>query len=123
MASALTGDDLMRTTSSRHSWTSAVNGSFREESNPAFNRSERHDDDEQELRWAAIERLPTYDRMRKGMLVQVLENGQVVHGDINVGKLAMQDKKHLMDNILKVVEEDNDKFLKKLRQRTHRCNL
>ncbi|OWM79107.1 hypothetical protein CDL15_Pgr003278 [Punica granatum] len=134
MASALAGDDLARSTSGRGSWASSsrrsfsASGSFREAwlaPPDVFSRSgrQREHDDEEELRWAAIERLPTYDRLRKGMLRQVLDDGQVVHGEIDVRKLKMEDKKQLMDNILKVVEEDNEKFLRRLRARTDRVGV
>ncbi|KAF3960177.1 hypothetical protein CMV_015084 [Castanea mollissima] len=123
MASALAGDDLARSTSSRRSWAS---GSFREvwtAPPDVFNRSGRQEEDEEELRWAAIERLPTYDRMRKGMLTQVLDNGKVVHDEVDVTNLGMQDKKLLMESILKTAEEDNEKFLRRLRDRTDRVGI
>ncbi|XVE96475.1 hypothetical protein REPUB_Repub02eG0225200 [Reevesia pubescens] len=131
MASALAGDDLARSMSSRISWAgstsqrSLASTSFREvwqAPDEVFNRNERQDDEE-ELRWAAIERLPTYDRLRKGMLRQVLDNGRVVHDEIDVTKLGMQDKKQLMDSMLKVVEDDNEKFLRRLRDRTDRVGI
>jgi hypothetical protein len=37
-----------------------------------------------------------------------------------MGGLVMKDRKHLMESILKVVEEDNEKFLRRLRERTDR---
>lgn len=80
-------------------------------------------DDEEELRWAAIERLPTYDRMRKGVLKQVLDNGRIVQSEVDVTRLGMQDKKQLMENILRVVEEDNEKFLRRVRDRTDRVGI
>lgn len=123
MAAALAGDDLMRQTSSRRSWRS---GSVREIWNApdVFQRSVRQvADDEEELRWAAIERLPTYDRMRKGILTQVRSNGRVVQDEVDVTKLGSQDKKVLMENILKVVEDDNEKFLRRLRDRTDRVGI
>nr|GMD54210.1 pleiotropic drug resistance protein 2-like [Ipomoea batatas] len=73
-----------------------------------FERSSRENDDEEELRWAAMERLPTYDRLRKGMLKQTLDNGKVVHQQVDVQNLGMQDKKLLMESIFKVVEQDNE---------------
>ncbi|KAK0583748.1 hypothetical protein LWI29_002496 [Acer saccharum] len=131
MATALAGDDLARSLSSprsfasnsHRSWVAAA--SFREAWNApsgVFNQSERQDDEE-ELRWAAIERLPKYDRLRKGVIRQVLDNGKVVHGEVDVTNLGMQDKKQLMESILKVVEEDNEKFLRRLRDRTDRMTL
>ncbi|KAB1221288.1 Pleiotropic drug resistance protein 2 [Morella rubra] len=123
MASALAGDDLARSTSSRRSWAS---GSLREvwtAPPDVFSRSGRQETDEEELRWAAIERLPTYDRLRKGMLTQVLDNGRVVQNEVDVTNLGIQDKKQLMESILKVAEEDNEKFLRRLRDRTDRVGI
>lgn len=132
MATALAGDDLSRTLSgrslsrkssfaspSRKGWASA---SIREAWNsPAdvFSKSGR-EEDEEELKWAAIERLPTYDRVRKTMLKQVLDNGRVGYQEVDVADLGMQDKKNLLESILKVVEEDNEQFLLRLRERTDR---
>ncbi|KAH7856193.1 hypothetical protein Vadar_033779 [Vaccinium darrowii] len=126
MASALAGDDLARSTSSRRSWAGA-SASFREVMRPTpdvFTRSgRRQDDEEEELRWAAIERLPTYDRLRKGLLNQVLDNGRAVREEVDVTQLGVQDKQQLMESILKVVEDDNDKFLRRLRDRTDRVGI
>lgn len=92
-----------------------------------FQRSARQvsgrEDDEEELRWAAIERLPTYDRIRRGVLTRVRSNGRIVHDEIDVTKLGPQDKKVLMENILKVVEDDNEKLLRRLRDRTDRVGI
>ncbi|KAH7553398.1 hypothetical protein JRO89_XS12G0007300 [Xanthoceras sorbifolium] len=59
----------------------------------------------------------------KVVLRQVLDNGKVVHGEVDVTNLGMQDKKQLMESILKVVEEDNEKFLRRLRDRTDRVGI
>ncbi|PSS15952.1 Pleiotropic drug resistance protein [Actinidia chinensis var. chinensis] len=134
MASALAGDDLARSTSSRRSMAamgsrrSWASGSFREvwQVPPdVFTRSGRQSggEDEEELRWAAIERLPTYDRLRKGVLSKVLDNGRIVRDEVDVTRLGVQDKKLLMESILKVVEDDNDKFLRRLRDRTDRVGI
>ncbi|MBA0684362.1 hypothetical protein Goari_025953 [Gossypium aridum] len=127
MASALAGDDLLaRSMSSGRSYRSWTSASFREvwQAPPeAFGRSGRQDEEEEELRWAAIERLPTYDRLRKGMLTQILDNGKVVHHEVDVAKLGMQAKTQLMASMLKVVEEDNEKFLRRLRDRTDRVGI
>ncbi|GFY97806.1 pleiotropic drug resistance 11 [Actinidia rufa] len=134
MASALAGDDLARSTSSRRSTAamgsrrSMASGSLGEvwQAPPdVFTRSGRQSgsEDEEELRWAAIERLPTYDRLRKGVLSKILDNGLVVLDEVDVTRLGAQDKKHLMESILKVVEDDNDKFLRRLRDRTDRVGI
>lgn len=54
------------------------------------------------------------------MLRQVLDNGRVVTDEVDVTRLGVQDKKVLMENILKVVEDDNERFLRRLRDRTDR---
>ncbi|KAF3455333.1 hypothetical protein FNV43_RR05781 [Rhamnella rubrinervis] len=125
-AAALAGDDLMRQmsrSSSQRSWRSS---SVREMWNApdVFSRSDRQTgDDEEELKWAAIERLPTYDRMRRGMLTQIVSNGRTLYEEVDVTKLGVQDKKQLMESILKVVEEDNEKFLTRLRARNDRVGI
>ncbi|KAL6202872.1 hypothetical protein ACLB2K_026576 [Fragaria x ananassa] len=119
---AMAGDDLTRQSSSRRSWRST---SVRELWNApdVFQRSVRQMDEEEELKWAAIERLPTYDRMRKGMLRNVMSNGRVVAEEVDVVNLGDAEKKRLMESILKVIEEDNEKFLKKLRARNDRVGI
>lgn len=128
----LSRDDLTRSSSSsrrsfasgsRRSWATA---SFREawQGPPdvfsrAMSRNGRQDEEE-DLRWAAIERLPTYDRLRKGMLNTVLDDGKMVQGEVDVTKLGNQEKKLLMDSVLKTAEEDNERFLQRLRDRTNR---
>lgn len=102
MAMALSGDDLAR--SGRQSFGSSRNGS--------------RDDDEEELRWAAIERLPTYDRMRKSVLTRVLEDGMEKASEVDVTKLGTDDKRRLMNRIL---DQDNETFLQRLRSRCNRC--
>lgn len=70
--------------SSRRSWASASFQDTWQDPADVFSRSRRQHEheDEEELKWAAIERLPTYDRLRKGILRQVLGDGQVVHGEV-----------------------------------------
>ncbi|XP_059659360.1 pleiotropic drug resistance protein 2-like [Cornus florida] len=128
MASALAGGDLARTvssSSSRRSWRSQSIRDVWQGQPDVFQQSSRRQvaDDEEELKWAAIERLPTYDRMRKGMLQQVMSNGRVVQNEVDVTNLGIQDKKQLMESILKVVEDDNEKFLRRLRDRTDRVGI
>ncbi|CAK9323072.1 unnamed protein product [Citrullus colocynthis] len=80
-------------------------------------------DEEEEVLWAAIERLPTYDRLRKGMLRQVAENGKVVYDEVDVRKLGFEERKGLMEKMVKVVEEDNEKFLRRIRDRMDRMGI
>lgn len=117
----MAGDNLSLASSGRLSWRS---NSMREALPDVFTRNSARwqavDDDEEELRWAAIERLPTYDRLRKGVLEKVMSNGKVVRNEVDIAHLGVQDKKILMESILRIVEDDNEKFLERLRNRIDR---
>lgn len=78
------------------------------------------EEEEEELRWAAIERLPTYERMRKGIIRHVRENGRVVEEVMDVTAMGFMERKELMERMVKVVEEDNEKFLRRMRDRIDR---
>ncbi|KAF3628286.1 ABC transporter G family member 39 [Capsicum annuum] len=109
---------------SRRNWASAsVSEVFTAPGGDIFQISGREDDDEDELKWAAIERLPTYDRLRKGILKQTLDDGKIVHQQVDVTNLGLQDKKELMESVLRIVEEDNERFLRRLRDRTDRVTI
>ncbi|XP_047307747.1 ABC transporter G family member 39-like [Impatiens glandulifera] len=89
-----------------------------------FRQNKRQDeDDEEELEWAAIEKLSTYDRLRKRMFNMILDNGKVVQKEVEVTKLGRQERKQLMESVFQIVEQDNEKFLKRLRQRTDRVGI
>ncbi|GAA0142444.1 ATP-binding cassette [Lithospermum erythrorhizon] len=128
MASVLSGDGIGRALSSSRrssldtrSWAShSIRDGFVGPGGDVFHISNRENNDEEDLKWAAIERLPTYDRLRKGLLNRVLDNGEVVVEEVDVAHLGKQDKKILMESILKCVEEDNEKFLRRLRERIDR---
>lgn len=81
-------------------------------------------EDEEALTWAAIEKLPTYDRLRTGIIQSIVEseypqrkNNKMVHKEVDVLKLDVTDRQDFIDRIFKVAEEDNEKFLKKFRSR------
>ncbi|XP_057470461.1 pleiotropic drug resistance protein 2-like isoform X2 [Actinidia eriantha] len=113
----------VNSSASRRGWASgSLREAFTAPGGDVFQRSGR-EDDEDELKWAAIERLPTYDRLKKGILKQVLDNGTVFHAEVDVANLGLQDKKHLMESILQVVEDDNERFLRRLRDRTDRVGI
>lgn len=96
---------------SMSSWRGGSSGSN------IFGRSVREEDDEEALKWAAIEKLPTYDRMRKGMLLT--DDNGVPH-EVDIDGLSMQERKTLLERLIRTAEEDNERFLLKLRNRMER---
>lgn len=97
---------------------SGVLGSDRHNVFGSARMSDRGDemDDEEALRWAAMERLPTVRRMRTAMIQR--SPGNVDH--VDVAKIGLLERQLLIDNLLKVIEEDNEIFLLKLRKRIDR---
>ena len=84
--------------------------------------SRKDDDDEEALKWAAIERLPTFSRVRRGLLIG--EKGQA--REVNVENLGLLERKILLDRLVESAEKDNESFLLKLKNRIERlllCNL
>ncbi|KAL9233903.1 hypothetical protein vseg_008838 [Gypsophila vaccaria] len=79
-----------------------------------------NDDDEEALRWAALEKLPTYSRVRKGILTDM--NGDQPR-EIEVDKLGFEDRKLILDRLVRIAEQDNENFLLRLRQRIDRVGI
>ncbi|KAL6633629.1 hypothetical protein ACP70R_026300 [Stipagrostis hirtigluma subsp. patula] len=76
-------------------------------------------DEEAALRWAAIERLPTHSRMRKGILT-----GDAGHvQEVDVQRLGRQERKNLIDRLVHNVEEDNERLLLRIRERMERVGI
>lgn len=98
------------------------NGSsmWRNTGEDVFSRSSRDDDDEEALKWAALEKLPTYDRIRKGIMLTGM-TGE--YQEVDVNKLGFQERKNLVERLIRVAEEDNEKFLWKLKGRMDRLAL
>jgi len=84
------------------------------------------EEDEEALKWSALEKLPTYDRLRKTILETYAEN-ENNQGDYNrevdVRKLGIHERQQFIDKHFKVAEEDNEKFFRKFRNRIDRYNM
>lgn len=78
-----------------------------------FSQSSRDEDDEEALKWASLEKLPTYDRLRKGILTDYEGN----KNSVDLKNIGLEERKHLFNKILKSAEEDNERFLLKLKER------
>ncbi|KAB1204549.1 Pleiotropic drug resistance protein TUR2 [Morella rubra] len=86
-----------------------------------LSRPSREEDNEAAaLKWAALERLPTYQRIRRGILTNA-EGDQ--DREIDVQTLASQEREALLDRLVGISEKDNEKFLLKLKDRIERVGL
>ena len=88
-----------------------------------FSKSSRKSDffdDEEALKWAALQKLPTYNRLRKGLILD--PSGEGGHGvlEVDVESLDVQQRKELLERLVKVSEGENEKFLMRLRERLDR---
>ncbi|KAK3127190.1 hypothetical protein QOZ80_7AG0569610 [Eleusine coracana subsp. coracana] len=80
------------------------------------------DDDEENLRWAALEKLPTYDRMRRGIIRKAVgDDDDAAAGakidEVDLAKLDPRAGRELMERVFKAVEDDNERFLRRFRDR------
>ncbi|WCJ30203.1 ABC transporter G family member 36 [Euphorbia peplus] len=86
----------------------------------AFSKSSLHEnDDEEALKWAALEKLPTYLRVRRGILSG--EEGRFT--EIDIKNLGFIERRDLLDRLVKIAEEDNENFLMKLKDRIDKVGI
>ncbi|KAI7749054.1 hypothetical protein M8C21_030097, partial [Ambrosia artemisiifolia] len=107
------GGDVFRVSSARISSSNIWRNSGRD----IFSRSSVEEDDEEALKWAAIEKLPTNLRLERGILTE--ETGQP--REIDIKSLDLVEKRNLLERLVKIAEEDNEKFLLKLKNRIDRA--
>eukprot|EP01018_Ginkgo_biloba_P026508 Gb_37005 [translate_table: standard] len=109
-------------------WTGSLrSGSSRlfERSGSVFSTSSstrKHQDDEEALKWAALEKLPTYDRLRTSIFKNV-QDKDIPTYEVDVRTLAPETRQQLMERLVKVADQDNELFLTKLRQRIDRVGI
>ena len=94
----------------RDSWRSSDDVFSRSSS-----RFQDEEDDEEALRWAALERLPTRDRARTAVLAMPGEGLK----EVNVEKLGAQEK-HALLQLVAWVGDDHERFLSKFKDRLDR---
>ena len=111
------GGDIYRANNSlRRSIRSGSSSLWRNNGVEVFSKSSREEDDEEALKWAALEKLPTVARLRKGILTSS-QGGANEHDVYNLG---WQERRTLLERLVKVAEEYNEKLLLKLKNRVDR---
>ncbi|KAK1434146.1 hypothetical protein QVD17_11064 [Tagetes erecta] len=92
-------------------------------------RSSHHSvEDEEALRWAALEKLSTYNRLRTTIFNPYVlpQDQQHMSKDkmlLDVRELDPNAHQQFIDSVFKVAEDDNGKFLKKFRDRVDRVGI
>ncbi|PWZ09069.1 ABC transporter G family member 36 [Zea mays] len=101
-------------------------GSMWRRGDDVFSRSSREEDDEEALRWAALEKLPTYDRIRRAIVPLGLGDeapGSKGLVDVDVLSLGPRERRALLERLVRVADEDNERFLLKLKDRIDRVGI
>jgi hypothetical protein len=128
------GAALSRSRRSSRSWASNLSSSIRHQTiglqpdtDDPFRRgsassSRRHDEDEENLRWAALEKLPTYDRMRRAIPLANHDLGVGgSNGLVEIELLASGDGGRAL--LERVLQDDSERFLRSLRDRLDRVGI
>lgn len=87
-------------------WNSSVNMFARTGEN-------RAEDDEETLRWAALQRSPTYIQARTSFFRNVAGEVSLV----DVRNLEIQEKGQVLDKLIDAVNEDTELFFNRIRKR------
>nr|XP_017215736.1 PREDICTED: pleiotropic drug resistance protein 1-like [Daucus carota subsp. sativus] len=93
---------------------------WRDKGMDVFSKSTREEDDEEALKWASLEKLPTFDRLRKGLLLGSQGAG---FREVDIDEIGVHQRKNLVERLVKIADEDNEKFLLKLRDRLDRVGV
>ncbi|XP_062163795.1 pleiotropic drug resistance protein 1-like isoform X2 [Alnus glutinosa] len=109
------GGDAFRVSSGRLSSSNI----WRNSAMDVFSKSSREDNEEETLKWAALEKLPTYMRITRGILTEAEGHAR----EIDVKNLGVLERKNLFERLLKIADEDNENFLLKLKDRVERVGL
>ncbi|XP_044471916.1 ABC transporter G family member 32-like isoform X2 [Mangifera indica] len=76
-------------------------------------------EDEEALRWAALERLPTYTRVRRGIFKDVVGHSK----EVDVSELEAQELKLVLERLVNSVEDDPERFFDRMRKRFDAVDL
>ncbi|KAK4739440.1 hypothetical protein R3W88_003137 [Solanum pinnatisectum] len=132
MAQLVSSDDIESIRMDLSEIGRSLRSSFRRQtsilrSNSALSASEKDDvvDEENMLAWAAIERLPTYDRLRSSVFEEVNGNEANVKTKrvTDVTKLGAVERHVFIEKMIKHIEHDNLQLLHKIRKRIDKVGV
>ncbi|VAI16410.1 unnamed protein product [Triticum turgidum subsp. durum] len=82
---------------------------------------EQHHDEEAELKWAAIERLPTWDRLHTSLPLNA--DGARPPEPVDVRRLGAADRRELVHTLIADIHKDNLRLLRHQRRRMDRVGV
>jgi len=94
----------------------ALEGAMWNSAENAFARSasfREQGEDEEALRWAALERLPTYKRARRGIFKNLTGDLK----EVDVRDLQSQDQRLLLERLVDCVDNDPEVIFNRMRSR------
>ncbi|CAD6270232.1 unnamed protein product [Miscanthus lutarioriparius] len=123
---SLRGDSSSRGSISMSMW--------RQRGDDVFSRScsssrEGREHDEEALRWAALEKLPAFVRLQRAVLPPVHDDNAdnadsaAARAVVDVRGLGPHERRALLERLVHVAQEDNERFLQKLKDRVERVGL
>lgn len=80
-------------------------------------------DDEAALKWAALEKLPTYDRLRTTILSQ-MKGSRILPEQVDLRTIGPEDKEKLISRLFAdKTEDDNELFITRMKERIAKVDV
>ncbi|TVU10999.1 hypothetical protein EJB05_44557, partial [Eragrostis curvula] len=81
-------------------------------------------DDDEALRWATLEKLPTRHRVHHAIVHPLEDAGQQQQpGLVDVAGLGPRERRALLERLVRVTDDDHERFLVKLKRRLERVGI
>ncbi|KAL3651415.1 drug-responsive transcription factor pdr3 [Castilleja foliolosa] len=117
MAQMIGGDEIAEL---GRSLRSSFRGTSSLRSNSGFGSARTEIDEDTITQWAALDRLPTYDRLRASLFDEDDKDGKKV---VDVTKLGPNERQMFIEKLIRHIEHDNLKLLRKMRKRMDRVGV
>ncbi|XP_010529759.1 PREDICTED: ABC transporter G family member 37 isoform X2 [Tarenaya hassleriana] len=107
----------------------SIRSSFRRQTSSFRSTSSRYDEPDADLalQWAEIERLPTVKRLRSSLVDYENGSGDEVNDKgkrvVDVTRLGAEERRLMIEKLIKHIENDNLKLLQKIRKRIDRVGV
>ncbi|GLJ20977.1 hypothetical protein SUGI_0383390 [Cryptomeria japonica] len=86
-------------------------------------RSSSVENDKDAFKRVSLEKLPTYDRLKKSVLSEVVATGSFKYHNVDVTTLSTEMWRKFIQRVLQVIQVDNERFLLIFRDRIERVGI